>query len=209
MHEIKAWAQQGGGRKGAGNGEVDESGRATKAGTAFSRSSFVFARGKKNKPMKPNQKPWGKNSSEPQGAPWRVGGIGDMNGVTWSCFLCSRGRKISRSPAGPGASSQASKGWILSKWAPLGCRSGKGEGKQRELRALRSVEFVTLKMFNLSTVNDVNFWEHGNMSVCRGRGQGRAPKAPSPQGPEPRRMGMDTARGVGRQSRDLGPQGWE
>lgn len=106
------------------------SGRARKAGTVFSRSSFVFARGKQNKSVKPNQKPCGKNSSEPWGASWRVGG--NMNSVTGSCFPCSRGRNSSRSPAGPGAPSQASKGWICFKWAPLGCRSGKGEGKQRE-----------------------------------------------------------------------------
>lgn len=138
MHEIQAWARQGGGRKGDGNGEVDgmdewksqESRDARKAGTAFSRSSFLFARGKQNKSMKPNQKPCGKNSSELWGASWRVGG--DMNSVTGICFPCFRGRNSSRSPAGPGAPSQASKGWICFKRAPLGCRSGKGEGKQRE-----------------------------------------------------------------------------
>lgn len=75
-----------------------------------------------------------------------------MNGVTWSYFPCSRG---------PGPSSQASKGWISSKWAPLGWRSGKGEGKQRELRALRRLEIGKLKMFDLIPVNDVNFWEQG------------------------------------------------
>lgn len=86
----------------------------------------MFARGKKkNKPMKANQKPCGENSSEPQGASRRVGGVGGMGSVTWSCFLYSRGRNISRSSAGPGASSQTSQGWILSKRAPLGCRRGK------------------------------------------------------------------------------------
>lgn len=103
-------------------------------------------------------------------------------------------QRENRSPAGPGASSQASKGWISSQWAPLGYRSGKREGKQRELRAFGRLEIVKLKMFNL--VNGVDFWEYGNMFVCRGRGQGRVPKAPSCHGPEPRRMGMDTAQGV-------------
>lgn len=103
-------------------------------------------------------------------------------------------QRENRSPAGPGPSRQASKGWISSKRAPLGWRSGKGEGKQRELGAFGRLEIVKLKMFDLITVTGVNLWEHGDVFVCRG--QGRAPKAPSPRGPEPSRMGMDTARGV-------------
>lgn len=102
-----------------------------------------------------------------------------MKGVTWSYFPCSRGRSSFRSSAGPAPSSQASRGWISSKWAPLGWRSGKGEGKQRELRALRRLEMGKLKMFDLIPL----------MMWISGTGVGRAPKAPSPQGPEPRGMG--------------------
>lgn len=48
-------------------------------------------------------------------------------------------------------------------------------GKTQGTESLGRLEFVTLKMFNLITVNDVDFWEHGNIFVCWGRGQGRAP----------------------------------
>lgn len=76
MHEVKAWAQQGGGRKGGGNGEKNERGveEPEKQGQHLAGAVSCLQRGKKNKTMKPNQKPCGKSSSEPQGASWRVGG---------------------------------------------------------------------------------------------------------------------------------------
>lgn len=49
-------------------------------------------------------------------------------------------------------------------------------------------------------------WEY----ICvQEQGPGTGSQSPSPQGAEPRRMGMDTARGFGRQSWVLVPQGLE